>query len=1328
MSIYNGLLYNDDIDITPGLIKPNMGNIFSPISDQSSPYKRDPYEPIEPSIIPPDVIDSIVRTPDGWTKDNRTEAGTGGDTYTDTPPTEKNPNPSQRTKRIYKFTQIIINNYSQAYLQSLATAGATFYVVYTDGTRDQVSISEIVDPHPSIESTSIIETEQIAKAINQHFWNDTSGIHVTDTEQDDWFDAVDDNFSDWPENPYYNILINSMGVLLRTQLINLSAWSRSGITFFDGDGNQANNIVSSFGKNGSLLRAGGRDVMRVTPNGVSFIPLEGNEVSITSITSDIDGLNTALAEYEAANDAAIAALQAQIDGVVDTYYEEVDPTYSGELTDSSGNNVTDSSSNNIDTFSITPWQYDWKTETDFKSHEGDLYYNIDTGHAWRWLKVDNVWQWYRIADSDVAEALEEARKANTLAGTKKRVFTSTPYVPYDVGDIWVTGSQVKYATVAKTTGDLYDVNDWAITATDDAVANAAVEELNRVKTSYANIESQLNTIITTNYVTHAEYEQNNSTWSAALSGVLTTSKQYADGKISQEVTDRNAAISASATAISQSVSETYQLKGSYATTTDLSNEVTNRNAAINTRANSILSEVSETYATKETLGVYVTQTSRDITTIIGDLSTIDYTIRDSNLRQEQLQEQIDSTNKIWYLTIDPFSEETLTDSSGNNITDSSSNTVDIYSMSSNNPAFNWTTSEERQHHLDDLYINTTTRHMWKYTYSSGLYVWSYIKDTDTETALTNASNAQTAANNAQEAANNASSAATQAREASQQATTLAGSKRRTFTVTPTPPYDTGDMWVDGSKVRYAIRSKSANQTYAAADWSITATDDTNLNVYKAEVATFIRNLSSGVLVAKVNSTIGTLQGTSNFKIVGLTWSNGEPTIGPTYTLIGGNGLSIYDNAGSDELAFFGIQNTLPYARVGSTSKGNIVFAVNQSGYGYVDVKHGNNVMVHFGYASGDAETEGTTAMAPFYTFGSRSPSEESPGNYSFVSGFYNLATGYASYAEGYHVQSFGRYSHGEGSYVQASGNGSHAEGIHTTASAIGAHAEGNYTTASGGYSHAEGAQNGLSPRRYLTTEASGEGSHAEGCGTRATGMGAHSEGVDTSAADRGHAEGYQTTAYLCSHAEGLYTKAGTSGSNVLSGAHAEGSNTQATGYRAHAEGLYTKATGYNSHAEGSYTEASGTNSHASGGDTIAAYDYQFVLGRYNSNSSSNAFEIGNGTGSSARSNAFYVTKTGTAYAGSSQLSSDKRVKTHLSYLDTQDSITFIKSLNPAMFEKFGRTEMGFYAQDVEMLELGKLLVSETENYGYSNFKNLDYNGIIAPLVRVIQYLLSKVGD
>ena len=87
MSIYNGLLYNDDIDITPGLIKPNMGTIFAPISDQSSPDKRDPYEPIEPTIVPPAVIDTLIRTPDGWTKDNRTEAGTGGDTYNDTAPT-----------------------------------------------------------------------------------------------------------------------------------------------------------------------------------------------------------------------------------------------------------------------------------------------------------------------------------------------------------------------------------------------------------------------------------------------------------------------------------------------------------------------------------------------------------------------------------------------------------------------------------------------------------------------------------------------------------------------------------------------------------------------------------------------------------------------------------------------------------------------------------------------------------------------------------------------------------------------------------------------------------------------------------------------------------------------------------------------------------------------------------------------------------------------------------------------------------------------------------------------------------------------------------------
>lgn len=62
-----------------------------------------------------------------------------------------------------------------------------------------------------------------------------------------------------------------------------------------------------------------------------------------------------------------------------------------------------------------------------------------------------------------AEAIKEAR---IYAGTKARVFTDTPVPPYDVGDIWVNGSDIYYCIVPKTQ---------TVTGEGSALSNVGVE-------------------------------------------------------------------------------------------------------------------------------------------------------------------------------------------------------------------------------------------------------------------------------------------------------------------------------------------------------------------------------------------------------------------------------------------------------------------------------------------------------------------------------------------------------------------------------------------------------------------------------------------------------------------------------------------------------------------------------------------------------------------------------------------------------------------------------------------------------------------------------------
>ena len=142
----------------------------------------------------------------------------------------------------------------------------------------------------------------------------------------------------------------------------------------------------------------------------------------------------------------------------------------------------------------------------------------------------------------------------------------------------------------------------------------------------------------------------------------------------------------------------------------------------------------------------------------------------------------------------------------------------------------------------------------------------------------------------------------------------------------------------------------------------------------------------------------------------------------------------------------------------------------------------------------------------------------------------------------------------------------------------------------------------------------------------------------TTVGDYSTAEGSETIASeYASHAEGKST--------IASGysSHAEGKSTIARGYFSHTEGEYTTAGGYSSHAEGESTTASGYFSHAEGEYTTADNYASHVSGKYNvamttgggsNNTTGTAFVIGNGTSTSALSNAFSVQYSGIVKAKS----------------------------------------------------------------------------------------------
>jgi len=88
-------------------------------------------------------------------------------------------------------------------------------------------------------------------------------------------------------------------------------------------------------------------------------------------------------------------------------------------------------------------------------------------------------------------------------------------------------------------------------------------------------------------------------------------------------------------------------------------------------------------------------------------------------------------------------------------------------------------------------------------------------------------------------------------------------------------------------------------------------------------------------------------------------------------------------------------------------------------------------------------------------------------------------------------------------------------------------------------------------------------------------------------------------------------------------------NNSASGQNTFAAGNGTSATGDNSFVAGYQSQANAGQAVAFGRNNIAGYTNQTVIGKYNSNKSSTVFEVGWGTSTDVRSNAFEVYQDGT---------------------------------------------------------------------------------------------------
>lgn len=137
---------------------------------------------------------------------------------------------------------------------------------------------------------------------------------------------------------------------------------------------------------------------------------------------------------------ALDTLTSQIDGKIETWFQTTNPA--------------------------SGW-----TEEDKEKHIGDMWYNTETKELKCYRKMQItlpgsnvttfIYSWSVIEDKKAIEAYEAASQAQDTADGKRRVFVTQPAPPYNVGDLWVDGKELRRCVTERESGS-YVANDWVV--------------------------------------------------------------------------------------------------------------------------------------------------------------------------------------------------------------------------------------------------------------------------------------------------------------------------------------------------------------------------------------------------------------------------------------------------------------------------------------------------------------------------------------------------------------------------------------------------------------------------------------------------------------------------------------------------------------------------------------------------------------------------------------------------------------------------------------------------------------------------------------------------
>ena len=184
------------------------------------------------------------------------------------------------------------------------------------------------------------------------------------------------------------------------------------------------------------------------------------------------------------NSETITDLKNQIDGAIETWFYDGEPTLKNEP--------------------AIGW-----TDKEKIIHLGDLYYDNLTGKAYRFAMDGSTYKWIIITDTELTKALEDSSQALKDAKSKRRIFGSQPVPPYDVNDMWVNATypsdgstyknEILKCSTSKAEGEEFDIADWKLASkyTDDTKAEEAKKAAEKAQAEIKNTQANLIALGTT---------------------------------------------------------------------------------------------------------------------------------------------------------------------------------------------------------------------------------------------------------------------------------------------------------------------------------------------------------------------------------------------------------------------------------------------------------------------------------------------------------------------------------------------------------------------------------------------------------------------------------------------------------------------------------------------------------------------------------------------------------------------------------------------------------------------------------------------------------------